>query len=149
MVPANDTISLLYSAYNAHDAAAAAKLYVSEGWLEETATGRRRLGRDALCDGLQRLFAMLPDVTWVERERIRSGNSIVVCYTMTGHLAVDLGPIRGVGQPIVLPGIHVFELAEGGIAGTRDYWDAGAFQRQAREGQAPESRPQVGSGAVA
>lgn len=131
---ADDTIEAFYVAYNGHDAEAAAGLHAPDGWLEEAATGRRRQGRAALADGLQRLFAMLPDVAWTVREPVRAGASVVVPYIMSGRLARDLGPIRGVGQPIVLPGVHVFELAGGAIAGLRDYWDAAEFQRQARAG---------------
>ncbi len=131
MPGADDLVELFYAAYNAHNAAAAATLYVEDGWHEEVNAGRRRHGRDAIAEGLDRLFAMMPDVAWQPGTRIRAGSSMLVLYTMTARLTADIGPFRGRGQVITLTGAHAFELTAGGLAGTRDYWDMADFARQA------------------
>jgi steroid delta-isomerase-like uncharacterized protein len=123
-------VSEFYDAYNAHDASAAARLYRADGWHEEVNAGRRRDGHENLRTGLDRLFAMLPDVRWQECQRVRAAQSVVVVYTMVGHLAIDIGKAATRGREIKLSGVHVFELGEDAIKGTRDYWDMNEFTRQ-------------------
>jgi steroid delta-isomerase-like uncharacterized protein len=127
---ADGLIDAFYRAYNAGDAEAAAALYAPDGWHAE-ADGKRREGRAALALGLARFFAMLPDAQWEIRERIDAGLSVAVAYTMRGHLGIDLGATPTKGRAIDLPGIHIFDVSGGAIAGTRDYWDPVLFRRQA------------------
>lgn len=125
-----DCVGAFYRAYNAGDATEAVSLYAEDGWHQEGSDGRRREGRPALREGLERFFAMLPDAHWEARERIDAGRSVAVVYTMTGRLGLDLGGRPTKGLPVSLPGVHVFEMRDGAIAGTRDYWDPAAFRRQ-------------------
>lgn len=125
-------VSAFYSAYNAHDAGAATTLYANDGWHEEVAMGARRSGREALQKGLEGFFGMLSDLRWSERQRIQSAENIVVSYEMTGTFrprAKD-GEEPPAARPVTLPGIHVFEFADGVLQGTRDYWDKAAFLSQ-------------------
>ncbi|MBS7543101.1 nuclear transport factor 2 family protein [Ancylobacter oerskovii] len=126
----SDPVDAFYAAYNLHDAAAAAALYREDGWHEEAHNGARRQGREALAAGLDRFFGFLAEAHWQPRERIDAGPNVAVVYTLTGTLAVDLKGKPTRGLPITLGGVHVFELADGAVAGTRDYWDPAAFQRQ-------------------
>ncbi|PVB59586.1 nuclear transport factor 2 family protein [Labrenzia sp. 011] len=125
-------VSAFYSAYNAHDADAATRLYASEGWHEEVAMGGLRSGHAALRAGLEGLFRMLSDVHWQERQRIRSTESILVSYEMTGTFTPK--PKEKGDDPaprsIRLPGVHVFEFSDGTLQGTRDYWDKSLFLSQ-------------------
>lgn len=123
-------VAAFYAAYARRDAAAAAMLYEPEGWHAE-GDGRRRQGRTALREGLEKFFAMLPDVGFDLRETIDAGRTAAVVYTMRGHLAFDLGGQPTRGRRIELPGVHVFEFGGAAIAGTRDLWDAREFRRQA------------------
>jgi steroid delta-isomerase-like uncharacterized protein len=130
MSQADRLVSEFYSAYNAHDAQAAALLYCPDGWHEEINAGRRRDGRENLRAGLDRLFAMLPDVHCQEHQRVRAAASMVVLYTMSGHLAADIGKFPSRGRKITLSGVHVFDLGDDAIKVTRDYWDMSDFTRQ-------------------
>ncbi|GLK83947.1 nuclear transport factor 2 family protein [Ancylobacter defluvii] len=125
-----DPVEAFYAAYNRHDAGAAAALYAEDGWHEEAHNRSRREGREALKLGLDRFFGFIPEAHWQVRERIDAGSTVAVVYTLTGRLGVDIKgrPTRGLS--IELKGAHVFEIADGLLLGTRDYWDPAAFQRQ-------------------
>jgi steroid delta-isomerase-like uncharacterized protein len=129
-----DLVDAFYRAHNARDAAAAAALYAEDAFHQEGTDGPRRDGRVALEAGLARFFAMLPDAAWEVRERIEAGASIVAVYTLTGHLGIDIGGAATRGRPIRLPGAHLIEIADGRIAGTRDFWSMAEFRRQALGG---------------
>ncbi|MBB3772586.1 steroid delta-isomerase-like uncharacterized protein [Angulomicrobium tetraedrale] len=131
--PAHDPVEAFYAAYNGHDAAAAAALYAGDGWHEEAHNGMRREGRAALQAGLDRFFGFLAQAHWQVRERIDAGTQVAVVYTLTGALAVDIKGQPTRGRPIELKGVHLFDIADGAIRGTRDYWDPAAFQRQIAE----------------
>ena len=126
----DDLVGAFYRAYNAGDTAAAAELYAEDGWHQEGLAGPRREGRSALTEGLNRFLGMLPDAHWAVRETIPSGNAVAVVYTLTGKLGIDIGGKPTKGLPIELPGIHLFDLVGGKIAGTRDFWDFAAFKQQ-------------------
>lgn len=126
----DSVIDAFYRAYNAHDAAAAVALYAPEGSHAEAASGQSRQGANALEKGLRGFFGMLKDLRFEERERIRAGGSMLVTYVMHGVMARDLGPMRARGQAIALPGAHLFEIADGRILRTVDYWDPAEFKRQ-------------------
>ncbi|MCB4769845.1 nuclear transport factor 2 family protein [Ancylobacter sp. Lp-2] len=128
--PAVDPVEAFYAAYNAHDAVAAAALYTEDGWHEEAHNGARREGREALKAGLDRFFGFIVDAHWQPRERIDAGPRVAVVYTLTGRLGVDIKgrPTRGLA--IELKGAHLFDIADGRLLGTCDYWDPAMFQRQ-------------------
>jgi len=129
---ATDLVDAFYRAHNARDAAAAAALYAEDAVHREGSTGPSRTGREALRTGLERFFAMLPDAHWEVRERIDATGSVVVVYTLTGHLGIDMGGQPTRGRPIRLDGVHVIDVDGGAIAATRDFWSLDAFNRQAR-----------------
>lgn len=121
-------IDRFYEAYAARDADAATALYRSDGWHEEVAMSKRREGHEAVAEGLRGFFRMLPDVVWERRGYIRAGETVAVPYHMTGTFTP-----RGenaVPRPIALDGLHLFELRDGLIAGTRDMWDLDLFRAQ-------------------
>ncbi|MDQ0511836.1 nuclear transport factor 2 family protein [Ancylobacter amanitiformis] len=130
---AADLVEAFYAAYNGHDAAAAAALYAGDGWHEEAHDGTRRQGREALQTGLDRFFGFVTQAHWQPRERIDAGAHVAVVYTLTGTLGVDIKGLPTRGRPITLKGVHLFDLADGVLRGTRDYWDPAAFQRQIAE----------------
>lgn len=130
----DDPVAAFYAAYNGGDAAAAAALYAEDGWHEEAHNGARRQGRDALRTGLDGFFGFIAGAQWHPRERIDAGPQVaLVFYTLTGTLGVDIKGRPTRGRPIALKGVHLFELEDGQIRGTRDYWDPAAFQRQIAE----------------
>ncbi|BBE73552.1 nuclear transport factor 2 family protein [Oharaeibacter diazotrophicus] len=129
---ADDLVDAFYRAHNARDAAAAAALYAADAVHREGSAGPERAGREALEAGLARFFAMMPDAHWDVRERIAATGSVVVVYTLTGHLGVDLGGQPTRGRPIRLDGVHVIDVTDGAISATRDFWSLDAFKRQAR-----------------
>lgn len=129
---AADLVDAFYRAHNARDAAAAAALYAEDGTHQEGSAGPSRAGRPALTAGLERFFAMMPDARWDVRQTIPATGSVVVVYTLSGHLGVDLGGAPTRGRPIRLEGVHVIDVRDGAIAATRDFWSLDAFKAQAR-----------------
>ncbi len=127
---ATDAVEAFYAAYNRHDAGAAAALYAEDGWHEEAHNGTRRQGREALQTGLDRFFGFITHAHWQPRERIDAGASVAVVYTLTGVLGVDIKGLPTRGRPIELRGVHLFDIVDGALRSTRDYWDPAAFQRQ-------------------
>lgn len=121
-------VDRFYAAYAGRDAFAAAALYHGDGWHEEVALGKRRTGRDALVEGLQGFWRMLPDVAWARRGYVRAADTVAVPYHMTGTFTP-----RGDGatpRKVALDGVHLFEFRDGLIAGTRDMWDLDLFRAQ-------------------
>lgn len=114
-------VAAYYDALNAHDAAAAARLYRTDGTHEEANTGGTRAGHGALEKGLAGFFGFMPDVQWTPEKTIRAGDHVVVSYRMTGTAR---------GRAIVLDGVHLFDLDGTEILATRDFWDMAAFRAQ-------------------
>lgn len=132
MTDFNATIDAFYAAYAAYDADAAAALYAEDGWHEEVAMAKRRIGRAAIGEGLVGFFRMLPDVTWTQAERIVSGASVAVVYSMRGTFTPRAKDGASGPQPktVVLKGLHLFEFSETGLQGTKDYWNLDSFKQQ-------------------
>ncbi|MCQ9147686.1 nuclear transport factor 2 family protein [Ochrobactrum sp. BTU2] len=121
-------VDQFYEAYASRDAEAAASLYHADGWHEEVAMGKRREGHSALSKGLTGFWRMLPDVAWERRGYIRAGNQIAVPYHMTGTFtprAENTTP-----RKIALDGLHIFEVSDGLLTGTKDMWDLDLFKAQ-------------------
>lgn len=120
-------IDRFYAAYAARDAAGAAALYHADGVHEEVAMGKSRTGHDALQQGLEGFWRMLPDVAWQRQGYIRAGDHVAVPYRMTGTFSggADAAPRR-----IALDGLHLFVLQGGLIAASRDMWDLDLFKQQ-------------------
>lgn len=121
-------IDRFYAAYADRDAEAAAALYHEDGWHEEVAMSKRREGREILAEGLRGFWRMLPDAAWDRRGYIHAGGAVAVPYHMTGTFTP-----RGESAPpraIALDGLHLFEIRDGLLAGTRDMWDLDLFRAQ-------------------
>lgn len=121
-------IDRFYRAYASRDAQDAASLYHPDGRHDEVAMGKSREGRAALAEGLAGFWRMLPDVSWDRRGYIRAGNSVAVPYHMTGTFTPrgeDTTPRR-----IALDGLHLFEIRDGLLVGTKDMWDLDLFKAQ-------------------
>lgn len=119
-------IDRFYAGYAARDAAAVAALYHADGWHEEVAMNKRREGREALAQGLEGFWRMLPDVAWDRRGWIRAGDQVAVPYHMTGTFTAKDGTARR----IELDGLHLFLIQGGLLEGTRDMWDLDLFRAQ-------------------
>lgn len=121
-----DLINRFYAAYAARDAQGAAALYAADGRHDEVAMGKSRQGREALAQGLEGFWRMLPDVAWVRRGLIRARDHVAVPYHMTGTFTGKDGRPR----PIALDGLHLFEIREGVLQVTKDLWDLDLFNAQ-------------------
>lgn len=124
-------LTAYYEACNRHDAAAAAALCAEDARHEEAGTGHARAGRDAVEAGMARFFGMLEGLRFDLGEPILCGAEAVQPYVLRGRLTRDLGPMKGRGQEIALPGVHLFRFEGGRIALTRDYWSFETFRAQA------------------
>ena len=121
-------VDRFYEAYASRNAEGAASLYHADGWHEEVAMGKRREGHSALAEGLTGFWRMLPDVAWERRGYIRAGDQIAVPYHMTGTFTPrgeDATP-----RKISLDGLHLFDIRDGLLTGTKDMWDLDLFKAQ-------------------
>ena len=121
-----DLIDRFYAAYAARDASAAATLYAADGRHDEVAMGKSRQGHEALTQGLEGFWRMLPDVAWERRGYIRAANHVAVPYHMTGTFTGK----DGLARPIALDGLHLFEIRGGHLTVTKDLWDLDLFKAQ-------------------
>ncbi|RBY78771.1 hypothetical protein DQ238_11980 [Geodermatophilus sp. TF02-6] len=128
----------LYEAYNRHDAEAAAALYAADGTHEDVAFGRPARGREAIAEGLRRLFTAFPDASWTPAAQLEADGQAFSRYVLTGTLQRDMGPIRATGQRLELPGVHVLETDSRLITRSQDFWDSGTFQRQVHGAPSPQ-----------
>ena len=121
-------IDRFYDAYASRDADKAVSLYHADGWHEEVAMAKRREGHAALAEGLIGFWRMLPDVAWERRGYIRACTQVAVPYHMTGTFTP-----RGentMPRKIILDGLHIFEIRDGLLSGTKDMWDLDLFKAQ-------------------
>ncbi|MFK4771660.1 nuclear transport factor 2 family protein [Rhizobium sp. ZW T2_16] len=132
MPNADAIVDAFYRAYNDHDALAAVRLYAEDGRHDEIAFGAARQGYEELRKGLEGFFAMMPDVCWRERERIRSADHVAILYEMTGTFLPR--PKEGASLPsarsVTLEGLHMLEIRDGRITVSQDYWDKAEFLAQ-------------------
>ncbi len=126
----HDHVTKFVAAYNAHDAAAIAALIAPGGMHEGVPLNRVDTTPETIIAGLAPFFYAMPDVHWREDERLVAGKSVVVIYTMTGHLQNDLGALKAGGQAISIPGVFVLKFADGNLVAAQDFWDPAAFGRQ-------------------
>jgi steroid delta-isomerase-like uncharacterized protein len=133
VMPTLDSIvDAFYRAYNDHDAETAISLYAEDGRHEEIAFGAEKRGHAELRKGLEGLFAMMPDVRFRERERIRSAAHIAILYQMTGNFVPrpKEGMPAAAAKPLTINGLHVLEITDGLISVSQDYWDKADFLAQ-------------------
>jgi len=131
-------IECFYDAYIARDEAAVVALYHMDGWHEEVATGQRRVGHEALAQGLTGFWQMFPDVVWVRAGLVRAGNHLAVPYQMRASFTPRSARHEGEEKLdksnkvrfIALDGLHLFELRDGLLAATKDMWDLDHFKAQ-------------------
>ncbi|WP_112313108.1 nuclear transport factor 2 family protein [Pseudogemmobacter bohemicus] len=121
-----ELIDRFYAAYAARDAQGAAALYAPDGRHDEIAMAKSRQGREALAQGLEGFWRMLPDVAWSRRGYIRAAGHVAVPYHMTGTFTGKDGQKR----PIALDGLHLFEIRDGALMVTKDLWDLDLFKAQ-------------------
>jgi hypothetical protein len=128
MVP--DLVTNFIAAYNAHDPDAIGRLIAPGGIQEDVPLDRVNTTAAEIIAGLSPFFHAVPDAHWREDSRIQSGKSVVVIYTLTGHLRHDLGAFKARGQPISLPGIFVLKCAGDDLVAAQDFWDPKTFGDQ-------------------
>lgn len=121
-------IDQFYKAYASRNADAAAALYHTDGWHEEVAMGKRRAGHAALAEGLVGFWRMLPDVAWERRGYIRAANQVAIPYFMTATCKPR--EENATPRKIALDGLHIFEIKDGLLTGTKDMWDLDLFKAQ-------------------
>ncbi|AMY70483.1 nuclear transport factor 2 family protein [Frigidibacter mobilis] len=125
-----DLIDAFYRAYNAGQAEAAVALYAGDGCHVEAASGQARQGHEALLKGLRGFLGMLDGLRFEIARPVRAGAKVVVPYVMHGVMTRDLGAMQARGQIIALHGVHLFEIADGRIVQTTDFWDIDEFKAQ-------------------
>ena len=135
----NALIQALYDAYNAHDLDAIAALHREDATHVDVAAGRPKEGRSDIIAGLATFFDAFPDAHWAADAVADNGRQAFGRYLLTGTLHKDLWSFTARAQQVELPGVHVFEYADGLITGSQDYWDAGTFRRQMTHNHLGES----------
>ena len=127
--PAN-LLAALLTAYERHDAAAAARLYAPDGIHEDVAQGTVKRGPEAIGRGLAGFLESVPDLTWRPQTIVADERAAAVAYVATGTLRRPLGPYAPHGQRLRIPGLLTIAVADGAIAASHDYWDRETLHRQ-------------------
>jgi steroid delta-isomerase-like uncharacterized protein len=122
----------LLGAYNEHDLAAVAACYRDDATHVDVASGRPKVGPDAIAGGLGYLLTAFPDAAWHAEAAVEQGDVTAVRYRLTGTLQSAFGGFEPHGQALDLPGVLWLELSAGAIAHSVDFWDSGSFTRQMR-----------------
>jgi steroid delta-isomerase-like uncharacterized protein len=122
----------LLGAYNEHDLAAVAACYRDDATHVDVASGRPKVGPDAIAGGLGYLLTAFPDAAWHAEAAVEQGDVTAVRYRLTGTLQSAFGGFEPHGQALELPGVLWIEGAAGGIARSVDFRDSGSFTRQMR-----------------
>ncbi|MEI4473838.1 nuclear transport factor 2 family protein [Frigidibacter sp. MR17.24] len=125
-----ELIAAFYRAYNSGDAAAAVALYAGDGAHVEAASGQSRTGAAALQKGLAGFLGMFDGLRFDTQPPVRAGSKAVVTYVMHGTVNRDLGPLPARGKAVALRGVHLFEIEDGAIRRTTDFWDMDDFRAQ-------------------
>ncbi|MFC9839119.1 ester cyclase [Rhodococcus sp. NPDC127530] len=120
----------LYTAYNNHRPADAAKLYAPLCRHRDIAVGADHRTPERIAAGLVGLFAAFPDVQWNLDEILINENRAAVTYRLSGHLNGRLGSYEPKGQSLYLAGVQLLEVRGNHIISSTDYWDGGALHRQ-------------------
>lgn len=122
----------LLAAYNQHDLAAVAGCYRDDATHVDVASGRPKVGPDAIAAGLGSLLAAFPDAAWHVEGAVEDGDVTAVRYRLTGTLQGPFGGFEPHGQALELPGVLWLELSAGSIVRSADFWDSGSFSKQMR-----------------
>ena len=129
----DDVIARLYTAYNAHDAAAVAALYAPEATHEDIAQGKPKRGPDEIAAGLGRFFSWFPDAHWApQHHAIGRGDVAAVSYLLTATLKSQFGLIAPHDQAISIRGVHMLQIRGGLIRRERRRGDADCLARRYR-----------------
>lgn len=115
------------SAYNAHDAEAAAALYHERAINLQHPWGKATEGRDAMRDTYRRVFEAFPDLRVEVDPVVEEGRSVVVEWRFSGTMRGSFAGHAPTGRRFTLRGCEVFEVEDGRIRVQRGYWDRGTM----------------------
>lgn len=126
---ATDIVKKLYAAYDNHDHATIQQLYRDDATHDEISQSKTKKGSLDIAGGMQKLFAWLPDCCWqVKTMIVGADGTIAVAYVM--HATAPRRDSATNPKSISLRGVQLFEVEDGQIRHSEDYWDAATFQRQ-------------------
>jgi ketosteroid isomerase-like protein len=114
-------VDQLFAAWNAHDPAAFAACFVSDGVFEDLTLGTRHTGRPALCAYATTVFELLPDVRM----------ELVTSFADAHHggaqwRMVASRPNSMQGDPharFTLQGLELYAFQDGKLAEVKHCWD--------------------------
>jgi ketosteroid isomerase-like protein len=110
----SDVLDQLFTALNAHNLEAAAKLFHENYRSEQPAhPGRAFVGRAQMHANWEAMFAGIPDFRSEVMRTVDDGNTTWVEWTWTGS--------RADGQPFRMRGVALFEVEKGLITAGRLY----------------------------
>ena len=130
MIEVSDIANKFLAAYNSHDPARVSELLSEGGTQENVAPGLKHMTSQEVQAALAPFFEAVPDAQWNETQRIVAGDSVVIAYSLTGHLLNDIGPFKARGQRIDHVGVHVLKIKDGQIISAQDFWDPVEFARK-------------------
>ena len=86
--------------------------------------------REAYTDGMRSVRAGFPDLHWTLDELIAEGDRVVNRWTLRGTHRGEYAGIAPSGRAVNWPGVTIFQLVDGTIAGRAVFADLGELRRQ-------------------
>jgi steroid delta-isomerase-like uncharacterized protein len=121
-----DAIRRYNEAWNAHDVAAILAMHTDDSVFENHTSGGKAVGRAAIGEIVQSVFASLPDIRFSTRRLYVGPDFVVQEWTATATAPGSAAPPR----TIVWDGVDVIPFVDGKVARKDVYTDSLSFRRQ-------------------
>jgi steroid delta-isomerase-like uncharacterized protein len=122
------------AAWNAHDAAAAARFYDDGVSYYDASTGAPVIGKSkAQSDIVQAFLTAVPDLKWTRDadEPVSGKDAVAFAWTFSG---TNTGPwsdgTKATGKKFLIHGATLIRVKKGKIVSQGDYYDAHTFYKQ-------------------
>ena len=122
---------------NAHSREAYADTFAEDAIWEDDALPAPVRGRAAAAETMAVFYSAFPDMRFEVEREFSSGDSVAVCWRVTGTHQGDFAGIPATGRKVDYHACGIFQIREGRIAYVRTYLDTGTIMRQL--GVSPES----------
>jgi steroid delta-isomerase-like uncharacterized protein len=139
-----DIIDRHFAAENAHDIEGTLATYTDDVvWDDVTHPACPVQGKAAAGEIYASIIDAIPDINLESVRRFNAGDSVVVDESvLTGHVHGSWAGVEGLGAPVRVRMLHVFDIRDGLIARENTWFDALAVMRQVEDFRRSEEAQQ-------